>query len=258
MPSIAAVPETARSSMTSTSSDASQNVSVKTEEPEEMETEVEFRMPKSPTKIGPTPTPASQPATRRQIEETFPSNDGSDDDDIFGFEEQETTQNAKKRKHSEDPEPTGGKRPKVQENTKEKENDASIPAKKGGFMGKVSQNSTVKSEHDEELTRSFITMEIRSLVVKKAPVSSRSQPACANSTNIKNVKCFKKQQIARTVRPISCSLLSTTSTMIAQDAFEATTAEEASNAADLTEAEDFWNFESQKSSGGNSSRKRKR
>ena len=162
------------------------------------------------------------------------ADDDDDDDaeDLFNFDDvnEETVSSQRKRKRSDEennvkpckkekvsmsPPPPTAPISVVEEDPKV--TDKKSPIKRTfGFLSKSIQSNTssatvVKSEiPEEDLTRSFITLEVRSLVAKKSNSTSLSTISPQNG-NVKNVKRFRKQLIAQVNSPISSRVITNVS-----------------------------------------------
>ena len=224
-----------------------------------------------------------------------------DDDDLFNFEEEEESgdkdKTKSKRKRSASTEcmeatPSHSKRTKVQTTTfavtsadepeKTKKEWQSNPGK---FLSKSSALSSPKSLSsidsaatsnkivvvDEEISKSFMTLEVRPLVLVKksnsslpSDISSNNASSFSRNNNKKNVKTFKKQIIAKPNRPsIPCTISVTSSVAnlgTLENAMEITNAQVEENQVagnsnqeirappsrrprNSDQEEDIWNFE---------------
>ena len=203
-----------------------------------------------------------------------PFNHG-DEDDLFNFDEDdEMPRERNKRKRSQDEEnisqpkkvksqaksPVKAVVPESPLKSPKKEALTPPPVKiqTSGYLSKSfrvkpslqATNSTVKSEYpEEELTKSFITLEVRPLVVKKTQMTNSMVKTSLDNTS--NFKRFKKQSLVSSNRSISCAhqSMSTSNAVSILDEVVEPVAQPKRQAA---EDQDFWNFDSQES------RKRKR
>merc|ERR1719219_661138 len=170
-----------------------------------------FKRPASPVKF------ASKKSTKF---DDFDDDDDDDDDDLFNFDDddEEPVPSQRKRKRSEDEnnvKPCKKKNVSVSPPPKSvieevpKEPNKRSPIKKPiGFLSKSIQSNSstatvVKPDiPEEDLTRSFITLEVRSLVVKKSNSNITRSTNSPQDGNVKNVKRFRKQIIAHANSPI--------------------------------------------------------
>lgn len=182
-----------------------------------------FKRPASPVKF------AAKKSTKF---DNFDDDDDDDGEDLFNFDDvnEETVSSQRKRKRSDEennvkpckkekvsmsPPPPTAPISVVEEAPKV--TDQKSPIKRTfGFLSKSIQSNTssatvVKSEiPEEDLTRSFITLEVRSLVAKKSNSTSLSTISPQNG-NVKNVKRFRKQLIAQVNSPISSRVITNVS-----------------------------------------------
>ena len=218
--------------------------------------------PKQPTVEIPSPK-VTQSQPTKQV----------DDDDLFNFEEddgdKEKTKSKRKRSVStEQIESHSKKTKKVQGTTTTADKPEtrrewkSIPGK---FLSKsslspksLSIDSSTNKVVDEEITRSFMTLEVRPLVLVKTNSSLSNNSSNASSytnNNKKNVKTFKKQTIgAKPNKPIPCTISVTSSVAnlgTLENAMEITaqieenqeTRAASSRRPNPDPEEDIWNFE---------------
>ena len=155
-----------------------------------------------------------------------------DDEDLFNFDEPEpeveTSQRKRKRSdddiNKEEQQPSKKKIVKSPPSTpapisvvkEEIPKSVKVVKKTNGFLSKslfsntaLSTATSVKSDIPaEDMTRSFIKLELRSLVAKKPNssinVSANSPQENLSNGNVKNVKRFRKQIIAQTNSPVLC------------------------------------------------------
>ena len=183
-----------------------------------------FKRPASPVKF------AAKKSTKF---DNFDDDDDDDGEDLFNFDDvnEETVSSQRKRKRSDEennvkpckkekvsmsPPPPTAPISVVEEVTKVTDDKKSPIKRTFGFLSKSIQSNTssatvVKSEiPEEDLTRSFITLEVRSLVAKKSNSISRSTISPQNG-NVKNVKRFRKQLIAQANSPISSRVITSVS-----------------------------------------------
>ena len=237
-----------------------------------------------------------------------------DEDDLFNFIEEENDENTqRKRKRSEaeiNPKPlkkaksTPAKEPlkeksapkttnviKELENPKPKKIDKSNDEIRViGFLSKsqvlASKSSvtatTIKTElpdvPEEELSKSFMVLEVRSLVKKKEISSNNSTQNSfqSNTGDFKNVKRFRKQSLVKSNQTVvSCTATQSPLNITRKGIFEKP--QEPDEVMDENEIvqvsrnsrvdpakskkqeiDDFWNFESQEEDSSSSRRKRKR
>ena len=222
--------------------------------------------PKQPTMEIPSPkVTRSQPT--KQV----------DDDDLFNFEEEEEeedgdkekTKSKRKRSVSTEQEATShSKRTKVQATATTTAADKPEPKKEwksnpGKFLSKsslspksLSIDSATNKVVDEEISRSFMTLEVRPLILVKtnSSLSDISSNASYSNNNKKNVKTFKKQVIAKPNRSIPCTISVTSSVAnlgTLENAMEITAQVEEnqetraapSRRPNQDPEEDIWNFE---------------
>ena len=156
-----------------------------------------------------------------------------DDEDLFNFDEPEpeVETSQRKRKRSDD-DVNKEQQPSKKKNVKSPLSSPSPPTisavkeeipksvkvvkKTNGFLSKslfsnsaLSTATSVKSDIPaEDMTRSFIKLELRSLVAKKSNssinISANSPQENLSNGNVKNVKRFRKQVIAQTNSPVLC------------------------------------------------------
>ena len=152
-----------------------------------------------------------------------------DDEDLFNFDEPEpeVETSQRKRKRSDD-DVNKEQQPSKKKNVKspppppisvvkeEIPKSVKVVKKTNGFLSKslfsntaLSTATSVKSDIPaEDMTRSFIKLELRSLVAKKPNssinVSANSPQENLSNSNVKNVKRFRKQTIAQTNSPVLC------------------------------------------------------
>ena len=156
-----------------------------------------------------------------------------DDEDLFNFDEPEpeVETSQRKRKRSDD-DVNKEQQPSKKKNVKSPPSSPSPPPisvvkeeiprsvkvvkKTNGFLRKslfsnsaLSTATSVKSDIPaEDMTRSFIKLELRSLVAKKSNssinISANSPQENLSNGNVKNVKRFRKQVIAQTNSPVLC------------------------------------------------------
>ena len=156
-----------------------------------------------------------------------------DDEDLFNFDEPEpeVETSQRKRKRSDD-DVNKEQQPSKKKNVKSPLSSPSPPPisavkeeipksvkvvkKTNGFLSKslfsnsaLSTATSVKSDIPaEDMTRSFIKLELRSLVAKKPNssinISANSPQENLSNGNVKNVKRFRKQVIAQTNSPVLC------------------------------------------------------
>ena len=156
-----------------------------------------------------------------------------DDEDLFNFDEPEpeVETSQRKRKRSDDDvikeqQPSKKKNvksppppsppPPISVVKKEIPKSVKVVKKTNGFLSKslfsntaLSTATSVKSDIPaEDMTRSFIKLELRSLVAKKPnssiTISANSPQENLSNGNVKNVKRFRKQVIAQTNSPVLC------------------------------------------------------
>lgn len=238
------------------------------------------------------PPPKSPVKIKQSTSDLF-----DDDDDIFNFDEKEPEKEptptkpikveedldvSKKRKRSSSgaeqtakvvppKKPFLGVSSNTPSSSSAKSNENVSPKKQSksfnGYLCKSyikSTGASVKSDiPEDELTRSFITLEVRPLVV----VKPNNQSVIERSANgdVKNVKRFRKQAVATSFKPISCLSMSQAkpmekrSTSSREESIEIEDQEENPILSSPTaqsvdeEIDDLWNFDSQ-----STSRKRKR
>ena len=154
-----------------------------------------------------------------------------DDEDLFNFDEPEpeVETSQRKRKRSDD-DVNKEQQPSKKKNVKspppspppisavkeEIPKSVKVVKKTNGFLSKslfsntaLSTATSVKSDIPaEDMTRSFIKLELRSLVAKKPNssinISANSPQENLSNGNVKNVKRFRKQIIAQTNSPVLC------------------------------------------------------
>ena len=158
-----------------------------------------------------------------------------DDEDLFNFDEPEpeVETSQRKRKRSDD-DVNKEQQPSKKKNVKSPPPSPPLPPppisvvkeeipksvkvvkKTNGFLSKslfsntaLSTATSVKSDIPaEDMTRSFIKLELRSLVAKKPNssinISANSPQENLSNGNVKNVKRFRKQIIAQTNSPVLC------------------------------------------------------
>ena len=156
-----------------------------------------------------------------------------DDEDLFNFDEPEpeVETSQRKRKRSDD-DVNKEQQPSKKKNVKsppppsppppisvvkeEIPKSVKVVKKTNGFLSKslfsntaLSTATSVKSDIPaEDMTRSFIKLELRSLVAKKPnssiTISANSPQENLSNGNVKNVKRFRKQIIAQTNSPVLC------------------------------------------------------
>ena len=158
-----------------------------------------------------------------------------DDEDLFNFDEPEpeVETSQRKRKRSDD-DVNKEQQPSKKKNVKSPPPSPLLPPppisvvkeeipksvkvvkKTNGFLSKslfsntaLSTATSVKSDIPaEDMTRSFIKLELRSLVAKKPNssinISANSPQENLSNSNVKNVKRFRKQIIAQTNSPVLC------------------------------------------------------
>jgi len=155
-----------------------------------------------------------------------------DDEDLFNFDEPEpeVESSQRKRKRSDD-DVIKEQQPSKKKNVKsplpspaapisvvkeEIPKSVKVVKKTNGFLCKslfsntaLSTATSVKSDIPaEDMTRSFIKLELRSLVAKKPNssinISANSPQENLSNGNVKNVKRFRKQIIAQTNSPVLC------------------------------------------------------
>lgn len=258
-------------------------------------TEIPETAPPRSSNESASPPPTSSLKSPTKIKQSMSNFFDDDDDDIFNFDEKEEPEKqpnvakpikmedlnvSKKRRRSDSSaDPNNAAPPKkaflsVASNTPEKSIENVSPKKPmrsfntNGFLCKSyikSTGASVKSEiPEDELTRSFITLEVRPLVVVKP--SNQSVIEKSTSNDVKNVKRFRKQTVATSFRPITCLSMSQAKPIVeanmSRDENEDQEEEEVSMFStsapavdDAEEMEDLWNFDSQSVS---ASRKRKR
>ena len=154
-----------------------------------------------------------------------------DDEDLFNFDEPEpeVETSQRKRKRSDDDvikeqQPSKKKNvkspppspPPISAVKEEIPKSVKVVKKTNGFLSKslfsntaLSTATSVKSDIPaEDMTRSFIKLELRSLVAKKPNssinISANSPQENLSNGNVKNVKRFRKQIIAQTNSPVLC------------------------------------------------------
>ena len=161
-----------------------------------------------------------------------------DDEDLFNFDEPEpeVETSQRKRKRSDDdvnkeqqpskkknvkspppsPPPISVVKEEIPKSVEEIPKSVKVVKKTNGFLSKslfsntaLSTATSVKSDIPaEDMTRSFIKLELRSLVAKKPNssinISANSPQENLSNGNVKNVKRFRKQIIAQTNSPVLC------------------------------------------------------
>ena len=161
-----------------------------------------------------------------------------DDEDLFNFDEPEPVveTSQRKRKRSDDdvnkeqqpskkknvkspspsPPPISVVKEEIPKSVEEIPKSVKVVKKTNGFLSKslfsntaLSTATSVKSDIPaEDMTRSFIKLELRSLVAKKPnssiTISANSPQENLSNGNVKNVKRFRKQIIAQTNSPVLC------------------------------------------------------
>jgi len=242
----------------------------------------------------PPPKPQVKSTERKSLTKFDAFDD--DEDDLFNFDEEEEekvpekeTVPLRKRKRSEDDniiknhqpckkmnvvEPVADRVSVVMPEVVSKKHDdkleKSVVKKTSGFLCKSIQSNcstatTVKSEiPEEDLTRSFITLEVRSLVVAKKSSNSSTIKMNNSGENVKNVKRFKKQAIGNKITtPISCITNIPARNLENFDEMPSVSGTSAAGASqsfhqDSEAIEDLWNFNGNSQQSSFNSRKRKR
>ena len=270
------VPETARSSMPSSSKSSLAATNDAINHPEPLVTSMEVDMsfgsaPKAIFKLPPSPVKLVAPP-----EEPSEANDDVSDDDIFQFEDDhdEELSVSNKRKRSEnDAQDQPAKKINMETDVtveastdRDAANRSNVTCPTGN--GWQSRDSVLNIKSDpEEMTKSFFTMTVRPLVMKpKITQQAAPDNAVQAKKGVKNVKIFRKQVIPCVGKPITCSLVSSTGSSKNQtkSPFDDPDDEEENHQEEqpvprpvLSSQSNFWEFGSQERNTTNS-RKRKR